>query len=113
MSYDSPRESLNLASRPVSDELDERARLCGDIADGLHALAQPLTILRGALGALALRERIAPQNCRYIDMSMLQIERMCDLISLIQKRVDEERSEVSQRHSMIMSSAASPDLTDF
>jgi hypothetical protein len=113
MSYDLPRESLNLSSRPASDGVDERARLCGDIADGLHALAQPLTILRGALGALALRERIAPQNSRYLDMSTRQIERMCDLISRIQKRLDLERPEASQRHNMTTSSGTGTDLTNF
>ncbi len=93
MSYDSPEKSSNLASCVASDQVDGRGGLLADIDDGLHALAQPLTILRGALGALALRERIAPQNSRYLEMSMRQIERMCDLISDIQKRLDAERPE--------------------
>ena len=59
-------------------------QLYAELADGLHAMAQPLTILRGAMCALTLREEIEPPNRRYLDMSAKQVERLCDLMSGMQ-----------------------------
>jgi len=58
--------------------------LHAELADGLHAMAQPLTILRGAMCALTLREEMEPANRRYLDMSAKQVDRLCDLMSGMQ-----------------------------
>jgi hypothetical protein len=48
---------------------DPPSEFYSEIAEGLHAMAQPLTIVRGALGALTLWKGIAPQQERYVRMS--------------------------------------------
>ena len=59
-----------------------------ELANGLHAMAQPLTVLRGALGAGKLRGSGAPENDRYIEMSVKQVERMGDLLSSLRDLLD-------------------------
>lgn len=44
-------------------------------------MAQPLTILRGALGVLQLSERVATEDRRYLEMSVAQIGRLCDMMT--------------------------------
>lgn len=68
------------------------ANLCADLANGLHAMAQPLTVLRAAMGALILREQIEPANRRYYEMSAQQVERLCDLMSGVQSLLDLHQS---------------------
>jgi predicted RNA-binding protein YlqC (UPF0109 family) len=63
---------------------DEPSALCADLANGLHAMAQPLTVLRGALGALTLAKAFAPEQERYLEMSTRQAERLCDMMSTLQ-----------------------------
>jgi len=62
-------------------ECDVKARLCDDFAFTLHAMAQPLTVLRGALGALSLRGASASDANRYVELSNAQVERLCSLMS--------------------------------
>jgi hypothetical protein len=64
--------------------VDEPARFYVELANGLHAMAQPLTILRGALGALTFRDAAAIDRGHYHDMSTRQVERMCELMSRMQ-----------------------------
>jgi hypothetical protein len=66
------------------------------LANGLHAIAQPLTILRGALGALKLRGSIPKENDRYLDMSVKQVERIGDLLSCLQDVLDTAEGDPSQ-----------------
>lgn len=54
------------------------------LADGLHALAQPLTVLRGALGAWKLRRAPEAASDKYLEMSAKQVERMSDLLGCMQ-----------------------------
>ena len=68
-------------------------KLCADLANGLHAMAQPLTVLRAAIGALVLRERIAPANRRYFEMSEQQIERLCEIMAGIQNLLEFHRTD--------------------
>lgn len=56
-------------------------------------MAQPLTVLRAAMGALILREQIEPANRRYYEMSSQQVERLCDLMSGVQTLLDCYQSE--------------------
>ncbi len=63
------------------------------MADSLHAMAQPLTILRGALGAMQLSGKVAPENERYLEMSSMQIERLCEMLSNLRNLVDAAQLE--------------------
>lgn len=64
------------------------AALYADLANGLHAMAQPLTILRGALGALAMAKAVGPGHERYLEMSTREIERLCDTMFCLQGLLD-------------------------
>ncbi len=71
------------------------APLYPELENGLHAMAQPLTILRGALGALAMREQVAPSNVHYLEMSSKQVDRLCDLLSTLQGLMDVSQSRAT------------------
>lgn len=62
--------------------------LLAQLADGLHAMAQPLTILRGAAGAMQMSERAAPEDRHYVDMFAVQVGRLCDLIAKLRSILD-------------------------
>jgi len=79
--------------------LEEHEQFCTELADGLHALAQPLTILRSAIAMLALSKEDGTAGERYLSMSMRQIERTCQLFSSVQgllaaKMVPAERETI-------------------
>jgi signal transduction histidine kinase len=59
-----------------------------ELAEGLHAMAQPLTIVRGALGALTQCEGKTPQQERYVHMSTENVERVCDMLAGLQDLLD-------------------------
>jgi hypothetical protein len=74
-------------------DTESYAWLCRELDQGLHALAQPLTILRGALGALTMRDAVPAQAAsRYLEMSNTQVERLCSLLSGLQNLLDGVRS---------------------
>lgn len=88
-------QTHSVGSMPV----EERDRFCEDLADGLHAMAQPLTILRSALEVLTLRHGTGIDQRRYLDMSAEQVKRTCDLFSCLQdlvsaRMIDAERATV-------------------
>lgn len=60
---------------------DPQRRLCEELGNGLHAMAQPLTVLRGALGALIMRRSPGADTDRYLELSNVQVERLCSLMS--------------------------------
>jgi signal transduction histidine kinase len=73
------------------------AQLYAQLADGLHAMAQPLTILRGAMCALTMQDSVEPANRRYLDMSTKQVDRLCDLMSGLQSLLHAGQSKVEFR----------------
>jgi hypothetical protein len=82
-----------LESRESLGDTESYAWLCRELDQGLHALAQPLTILRGALGALTTRDAVPAQAAsRYLEMSNTQVERLCSLLSGLQNLLDGARS---------------------
>jgi len=83
---------------PYGNRLDRQSRVFEDLANGLHAMAQPLTVLRGALGALTLRVTSAAEERRYLEMSTKQVERMSDLLFCLQSFLDstESKSDCTQ-----------------
>lgn len=65
----------------------EQDWLYAELAEGLHAMAQPLTILRSAIAMLsASLEGDAPRS-RFLDMSVRQIDRTCGLFASVQDLV--------------------------
>jgi signal transduction histidine kinase len=66
------------------------------IADGLHALAQPLTILRASVVA-SNSEEIGPERRRhYLEISKGEVERACELFDSLQDIVIEARSRAER-----------------
>jgi hypothetical protein len=89
---------------------DSHARLCRELDEGLHALAQPLTILRGALGALAMRGAVSQEASRYLEMSNAQVDNMCDLLTGLRNLLDEEErmTEIANRSTSVYESFEQP-----
>jgi signal transduction histidine kinase len=86
MSYALTESSAGAELQKVSAE-----ELIEEMANGLHAMAQPLTILRGALWTLSLKDN-SPENSRYLDLSNHELERLCDLMTGMQKLFDAHQS---------------------
>jgi hypothetical protein len=74
--------------RPGGPETSFRTCPYEDLANGLHAMAQPLTVLRGALGAWKLRGSLQAEKDRYLEMTSRQVERMSNLLSCLQDVLD-------------------------
>jgi hypothetical protein len=86
--------SNSMESGALGAAEESSARFCGELDEGLHALAQPLTILRGALGALTMRGDVRPEAAsRYLEMSNTQVDRLCNLLSGLRNLLDGVRSE--------------------
>lgn len=80
--------SAALPLRPANIvESDEFERLCANISQGLHALAQPLTIVRSAMAALAAPGIAALDQKHYLDLSVQHTERTCALFECLQELV--------------------------
>jgi signal transduction histidine kinase len=75
------------AKRPAAWISEESGRFYADLADGLHALAQPLTILRGSIMALNSEEITPERQQHYLDVSKSQVERACALFDAVQALV--------------------------
>ena len=101
MSFVKPDRSTENTTRAAA-LLEEHEQFCAEVADGLHTLAQPLTILRSAIAMLAMRKDCGNESERYVDMSVRQIERTCQLFSSVQnllaaKTVPADRKEIDLR----------------
>lgn len=79
---------------PVPESV-EHTRQYDRLGDGLHEMAQPITVLRGALGAIQLRGALAADTLRYLDMSIQQVERLCGLLAAMQNLLDLENQAVT------------------
>jgi signal transduction histidine kinase len=65
----------------------EREEFFDDLADGLHAMAQPLTILRSSIAMLVLAsESVKPQH-RCLEISSRQIDRVCGMFESLQNLI--------------------------
>jgi hypothetical protein len=81
---------------------EELARITGQFADGLHALAQPLTILRSALAASTMPQLSLADRSRYLETSAAQIENAClvfhqlrELVAVQQDPAQRERIDTA------------------
>jgi hypothetical protein len=70
---------------PVAAEQTAQQRFYDNFGAGLHAMAQPLTVLRSALMASALPGLSAADQRRYVDLSAEQVERACSLFQNLQQ----------------------------
>jgi hypothetical protein len=70
-----------------STESSELARLCAHFDDGLHALAQPLTVLRSVVLTAINSEISAQDRQRYLEMSVEQVEGACQLFQTLRELV--------------------------
>jgi hypothetical protein len=62
----------------------EHEQFCAEVAEGLHALAQPLTILRSAIALLATAKENGGDCARYMELSARQIDRTGRLFASVQ-----------------------------
>jgi hypothetical protein len=70
----------NSTSRATGDSLQFYA----EVADGLHALAQPLTILRSAIEMIGICRESGSDIGRYVELSTEHMEQACELFAKIQ-----------------------------
>jgi signal transduction histidine kinase len=64
--------------------MDDGRQFCVEVAEGLHALAQPLTILRSAIEMIGVCRRSGSDIGRYVELSTEHIKRACELFDTIQ-----------------------------
>lgn len=74
-------------------ECERRTRFFADLSNGLHAMGQPLTILRSSVPASAVPGVDATKQRRYLDISSQQIERACSLYEVLRDLVIASRCE--------------------
>jgi signal transduction histidine kinase len=67
-----------------ADPNREDEQFFAEVADGLHALAQPLSILRSAIELIALSQH---DNGRYLNVAAQQMERTAKIFSSLQHLV--------------------------
>lgn len=89
----------------ASDEV----RFCQDVADGLHALAQPLSILRSAVEMFAL---CGPENTRYLSAASQQMDRTSRIFLSLQHLVA-ARMEPSRNVELDLRELAQPIVEDW
>jgi signal transduction histidine kinase len=62
--------------------------LCRDLNDGIHAVSQPLTILRASLGSPDAAGQSAEDLRKLVRQSSREVERLCVLFSYLQQFVN-------------------------
>jgi hypothetical protein len=77
------------AERPAT----EPGRFYMHLANGLHAIAQPLTILRSSVAAFGRTDITPDRHRRYLDISTQQVERACVLFESLQDLVVAHQAE--------------------
>lgn len=75
------------SAAPAGECEAEHEWFYADLADGLHAMAQPLTILRSAIAMLSLSSEAEMPRHRCLDISVRQIDRACGLFESLQNLV--------------------------
>src|ERR1700722_18761428 len=63
------------------------ARFYAHLADGLHAMAQPLTILRSSVVASTMPGIDPDRRRRYLNISTQEVERVCGMFESLQDLV--------------------------
>jgi hypothetical protein len=84
---------------PLTGEQIAAMRTCdsphfeAELANGLHAMAQPLTVARGAIEALRMPAAADRDPARYLGLASQQIERACHLFGCVQDLMISRRVE--------------------
>jgi signal transduction histidine kinase len=78
-------------------ESAELEKFYADLGNGLHAMAQPLTILRSAVVACTLPNLPPADHRRYLDISAEQVERACGLFQSLQQLVITRQTEAANQ----------------
>jgi hypothetical protein len=99
------RDTLDAAA---GDKLD---RFYADLANGLHALAQPLTILQSTVGASSTPGCTTDRQQHYRDVSLQQVERACNIYWGLQNLVVANQA-AADRTSYDLSHVLAPLLED-
>jgi light-regulated signal transduction histidine kinase (bacteriophytochrome) len=63
------------------------SQVLAHMTEGLHAMAQPLTILRSSIPASAAVDVSPAKQQRYLDLSVRQVQRVCMLFECLQDLV--------------------------
>jgi len=100
------RDEAEIAGLEVSPQM----RLCQDLDRALHAMAQPLTVLRGALGALTLASPSVSDGQRYLQVSNRQVERLCSLMSSMRFLLDSVQADPEVKEAHFVEKANLPEL---
>jgi hypothetical protein len=91
MSFAMQKPSQSRTAHPTAGRpalrLDSTEQFCPDLLNGLHALAQPLSVLRAASEVLALPRLQGADQQKYIQTWCEQVERACLLFSEVQDMV--------------------------
>ena len=66
---------------------------CGDLIEGMHAMSQPLTILRGSFGATDVAGQSIEDLRKLVRRSAREVERVCVLFNYLRQFVEIERLE--------------------
>lgn len=90
-----PMRSAGSVAAPEAVD-PEQARFYADLVNGLHAMAQPLTILRSAIEVLALPQAAAIDQRRYLEISAKQVARTCGMFASLQDLVEVRIIEAQQ-----------------
>jgi hypothetical protein len=76
MSFAMPRVGVDKSSSSATD-VNELGRLYANLSNGMHAMAQPLTVLRSAVAACAMPGVTEEARQFYLNVSSEQVERAC------------------------------------
>ena len=73
-------EMMPLPAAADASALEADSRLRQEMSQGVHAMAQPLTILQAALCAVSIHESNRDEQQRYLDASVKQVSRLSNLL---------------------------------
>lgn len=88
-----------MAGEMAGMETESSQRFHDDLMNGLHAVAQPLTVLRAAIEVLSRPEAAGIDHRNYLEISAKQVARTCDLFASVRD--------------LVSASVLEPQLADF
>lgn len=80
-------------ANPTAENISFDTRLCLDLSEGLHAMAQPLTILYGALWAASTKASNSAEQQNQLDMSVKQVTRLGGMLQTLRDLLAAGRGE--------------------
>src|SRR5579872_2223816 len=80
-----PSATSNACEKAMTN--DSWTKFHQELANGLHAMAQPLTMLRAAIEVLALPQSAGIDRQRYLEISASAVDRTCHVFGRVQDLV--------------------------